>query len=119
MVTSATLNRTSIASRLHEGYLDATTLMEHCIKQGIPQRTAHHLVGSLVRSAMEAKCTLSDLPDEVYQQQDERLGPDVKQVLGVEQAVRAFQSYGSTNPKEVQTQIRRWKDRIGVDEPAA
>lgn len=112
MVATAVLNRESIQSRLHEGYLDATTLMEHCIKQGIPQRTAHHLVGTLVREAMQQKCTLSDLPDATYEQADERLGADVKQVLGVDKAVAAFQSYGSTSPVEVKKQIERWKQEL-------
>ena len=112
IVSTAQLNRDSIDSRLHEGYLDATTLMEHCIKLGIPQRTAHHLVGTLVRTAMEKKCTLSELPEEVYERADERLGADVKAILGVEQAVAAFQSYGSTSPAEVKKQIERWKQRL-------
>ena len=112
IVATAKLNRTSIQSRLHEGYLDATTLMEHCIKQGIPQRTAHHLVGSLVRSAMSQNCTLSELPDVEYAKADDRLGADVKSVLGVEKAVAAFQSYGSTSPAEVKKQIENWKVRL-------
>ena len=114
MVTTATLNRDAIKSRLHEGYLDATTLMEHCIKQGIPQRTAHHLVGTLVREAMQQKCTLAELSDAAYQDADERLGPDVKSVLGVEKAVEAFQSYGSTSPREVRKQIANWKAHLDL-----
>ena len=112
IVATATLNREAIQSRLHEGYLDATTLMEHCIKQGIPQRTAHHLVGALVRAAMEQKCTLSELPDSEFTKADERLGADVKDVLGVEKAVAAFQSYGSTSPSEVKKQLENWKQRL-------
>ena len=109
-MATAKLNRESISSRLHEGYLDATTLMEHCIKQGIPQRTAHHLVGALVKTAMEKSCTLSELPDSTFSDADERLGADVKAVLGVDKAVEAFQSYGSTSPSEVKKQIQNWKN---------
>jgi argininosuccinate lyase len=112
MVTRATLNREAIRGRLDQGYLDATTLMEHCIKQGIPQRTAHHLVGALVRGAMQRKLTLSELPDEEFRKADERLGKEVKEVLGVENAVAAFQSYGSTSPIEVRKQIDIWKQRV-------
>lgn len=115
MVATAKLNRQAIAGRLDEGYLDATTLMEHCIKRGIPQRTAHHLVGSLVKSAMERGCTLSELPDEIFPEADHRLGAEVKEVLGVQQAVAAFQSYGSTGPAEVQRQIERWKKQLDLD----
>ena len=113
MIATAELNRESIQSRLHEGYLDATTLMEYCIKQGIPQRTAHHLVGSLVRAAMEQRCTLVELPDTAYNDADERMvAADVKAVLGVERAVAAFASYGSTGPAEVKKQIERWKEEL-------
>lgn len=112
MIATAELNQKSIKARLHEGYLDATTLMEYCVKRGIPQRTAHHLVGSLVRQAMEKGCTLAELPDRVYDEADEILTAQVKSVLGVEQAVHAFQSYGSTCPEEVKKQMESWKHRL-------
>src|SRR5262249_51961183 len=38
-----------IAARLEDGFLDATTLMEFCISQGVPMRAAHEAVGKLVR----------------------------------------------------------------------
>ena len=112
IIVTATLNRESINSRLHEGFLDATSLMEYCISKGIPQRTAHHLVGSLVREAMQRRCTLAELPDSVFAEADENLSADVKAVLGVNKAVQAFCSYGSTAPDEVKQQIESWKYRL-------
>ena len=82
------------------------------LSQGIPQRTAHQLVGTLVRSAMDKNVTLSELEVEEFREADERLGDDVSSVLGVEQAVEAFQSYGSTSPTEVKQQILAWKQRL-------
>ena len=38
LVAGAQLNRETIAARLDRGHLDATTLMEHLIGRGIPQR---------------------------------------------------------------------------------
>ena len=61
LVERAELDRTAIAARLDRGYLDATTLMEHFVRQGLPQRTAHGLVGRLVRKAMERGVRLADL----------------------------------------------------------
>ena len=52
LVAGAELNREAIAERLDRGHLDATTLMEHLIRRGMPQRTAHDIVGKLVRSAL-------------------------------------------------------------------
>ena len=55
LVAGAELNREAIAARLDEGYLDATTLMEHLIMQGVPQRTAHEIIGKLVGTRDEAR----------------------------------------------------------------
>src|SRR6185437_4607905 len=41
VVDGARLRADRIAERLDEGFLDATTLMEYLILQGVPQRTAH------------------------------------------------------------------------------
>ncbi len=112
IVRQASLNRESIAARLNEGFLDATTLMEYCIKQGIPQRTAHQLVGTLVRRAMDKNVTLSELAPEEFRKADERLGEDVTSVLGIEQAVEAFKGYGSTSPTEVKQRILAWQQRL-------
>jgi argininosuccinate lyase len=108
IVQQATLQRQSIAERLDRGYLDATTLMEHLIGRGYPQRTAHHLVGKLVKMAQQSRVRLSDLTAQQLRQVDPGLDESLAQALGVEKAVQAYQSYGSSNPDQVRAQILRW-----------
>ncbi|HND51696.1 MAG TPA: argininosuccinate lyase, partial [Pirellulaceae bacterium] len=117
IVLGAKLKRESIASRLDRGYLDATTLMEFFIKRGVPQRTAHHMVGTLVRKAMERGVRLADLPLTDFQELQPDLDESLYGVLGVENAVQAFVSYGSTAPQEVARQVERWKQKIGSFNP--
>lgn len=112
LVRGATLKRESIAARLDRGFLDATTLMEYLIKRGMPQRSAHHLIGQLVRQATERGETLAQLPLSVFQAVDPTLDNSVYTVLGVENAVRAFQSLGSTAPQLVADQVQVWKTRL-------
>ena len=38
----------------------------------------------------------------------------VKAVLGVANAIKAFRSYGSTAPAEVEKQLAGWKERLSV-----
>jgi argininosuccinate lyase len=116
LVAGAELNTAEIARRLERGHLDATTLMEFLIRRGLPQRTAHHAVGSLVRQANESKCSLAQLPLEAFQGIDSQLDAAVYNVLGVKNAVAAFASYGSTAPKEVARQIDQWKQRLAASE---
>ncbi|MCL4194589.1 MAG: argininosuccinate lyase [Thermoguttaceae bacterium] len=117
LVAGAELNRSAIAERLDRGYLDATTFMEYLIRRGIPQRTAHGIVGGLVRLAMERNCRLSDLPLDEFRAADPGLDQSVYEVLGVERAVASFQSYGSTGPQQVRYQIDSWKKRLEAPEP--
>lgn len=112
LVAGAELNRAGIAQRLERGHLDATALMEYLIQRGIAQRTAHGLVGQLVRKALDCDVRLSDLSIEDFQEVCPELDDSVYRVLGVEQAVKAMQSYGSTAPEQVKKQIEHWKQRL-------
>jgi argininosuccinate lyase len=112
LVAGATLNRRAIAEKLDRGHLDATTLMEWLIQRGTPQRTAHHLVGRLVGTASDRGCRLADLKLDDFRAADASLDESVYAVLGVERAIGAFKSYGSTAPAEVRKQIERWKAKV-------
>ena len=112
LVAGASLNRVAIAERLDRGHLDATTLMEWLIQRGTPQRKAHHLVGQLVGAALARSCRLADLPLDEFRAADPSLDESVYAVLGVDRAIAAFQSYGSTAPGEVRQQIDRWQSKF-------
>ena len=114
VVQGARLNREAIESGLERGYLDATSLMEYLIRRQIPQRTAHHLVGELVRRAMQRQVTLAQLPLEEFRAVHAELDEGVYSVLGVRHAIEAFVSYGSTAPAEVARQVASWRERLGV-----
>ena len=58
---------------------------------------------------------LADLPDSEFTRAHPSLDGRVKNVLGVSNAVKAFQSYGSTAPAEVEKQLKGWKERLGVN----
>ncbi len=112
IVAGSELQTDSISSRLEQGYLDATTLMEWMISKGMPQRRAHHLVGAIVGEAMERKVPLAKLPLEVMRVHAEEIDESVYECLGTANAVAAFVSYGSTAPDQVRAQIESWKERL-------
>jgi argininosuccinate lyase len=112
IVAGAELNREAIAARLDRGYLDATTLMEHLIMQGVPQRTAHEIIARLVNTAMKRGVALGELPRDEFSAAHPSLDKSVYEVLGAERAVEAFTSYGSTNPEQVEHQLALWRERL-------
>jgi argininosuccinate lyase len=112
LIRAARFRPDSIAARLEDGFLDATTLMEHLIGLGVPMRSAHEAVGKLVRRCEERRCRLADLPPEEYEAVRPGLSSGVYQIVGVGNALRAFRSPGSTGPAQVAEQLRLWRERL-------
>jgi argininosuccinate lyase len=116
LVRGAKLKREYLKEHLESGFLDATTLMEFFIARGLPMRSAHEAVGSLVRECEKKKCTLSDLPGSRFEEILPGIGTDVRGVLGVANALNSFKSYGSTAPFQVARQLANWKERLKTAE---
>jgi argininosuccinate lyase len=113
VVEGATLRAERIAERLDEGFLDATTLMEFLIQRNVPQRTAHEVIGRLVGLCEHQGIKrLADLSNAELAGAHPQLGPEVRGLLGVENAIKAFCSYGSTAPAEVEKQLELWMQRL-------
>jgi argininosuccinate lyase len=112
LIRQTRLRREIIAARLEDGFLDATTLMEYCVGQGVPLRAAHEAVGKLVRLCEERRCRLAELPPDVFDGIRPGLSAGVYGVLGVQNALRAFRSHGSTAPAEVEKQLRWWQSQL-------
>jgi argininosuccinate lyase len=114
LVRESTINRDRVYRSLDAGFLDATTLMEHMILEGIPQRTAHHVVGEIVRYASHKGSALKELTIDEFRQFHPQLDERVYKILGSELAIQAFRSVGSTAPREVQRQQSAWESRLAV-----
>jgi argininosuccinate lyase len=113
VVEGATFQSDRIRERLAEGFLDATTLMEFLITRQVPQRTAHEVIGRLVGlCGRRGIMRLADLSDQELLDAHPQFGPQVRDCLGVENAINAFRSYGSTAPVEVEKQLRWWEKRL-------
>jgi argininosuccinate lyase len=118
LIEQTKLRRGVIAARIHDGFLDATTLMEALISVGVPMRSAHELVGELVRACEQRHCRLAELTEEEFHK---ILGPhcghsaSIREKLGVDAALASFKSYGSTAPREVAHQVAEWCHRLKLD----
>jgi argininosuccinate lyase len=117
IIEQTLFRREIIARRIEEGFLDATTLMEYMVGQGVPMRSAHEWVGKLVRLCEERGCRLADLPPKEYETIRPGLGSGVYKTLGVANALAAFRSAGSTAPAEVAKQLRLWQGKIRSETP--
>lgn len=112
IVAGAELQTERIASRLEEGFLDATALMEYLIKNGVPMRSGHEIVGKLVATCEASERKLSDLSVEEFQEHCDVIDDGVYEVLGTSNACAALQSYGSGGRDVVAKQLALWVERL-------
>jgi argininosuccinate lyase len=105
IVNSASYDKERIEPTLDRGFLDATSLAEYLVTKGVPFRTAHHVVGTLVaRCEKEGKHALSQLSVEAFNEviatkSDVRIDKDVYNALGAHNVVKRYQSAGAAGGK--------------------
>jgi argininosuccinate lyase len=120
IVNSASYDKDRIEPTLDRGFLDATSLAEYLVTKGVPFRTAHHVVGTLVaRCEKEGKHALSQLSVEAFNEvigtkSDVRVDADVYNALGAHNVVKRYQSAGAAGGKPFEEQLAAWKQRLGV-----
>ena len=121
IVNSASFDKEKIESTLDKGFLDATSLAEYLVLKGIPFRTAHHIVGTVVvRCEKEGKHALSQLSVEAFNEviasakSDVRVTDDVYTSLGAANVVKRYQSAGAAGGKPFEDQLKAWKQRLGI-----
>jgi argininosuccinate lyase len=112
LVAGTSFDHRRIAASIEDGHLDATSLMEALIADGVPQRTAHETVGRLVRLAMTKGSQLAELSDAECRQAFGDWKPGFREALGASRAVARMQSVGSTAPARVAEQLAAWKARL-------
>jgi argininosuccinate lyase len=88
----------------------AVDLAELLVERGMPFRTAHELVGSLVRESLERHVPLAELV-----QAHPDLGEEAVQLLDPGVAVTRRTTPGGAGPVPVGDQFERFARRMGVD----
>ena len=88
-----------------QGFSLATDVAEWLVRQGVPFRVAHELAGACVRVCEEHGLELAELSDEQLAAIDERLTPQVREVLTVEGSVASRDARGGTAPVRVAEQL--------------
>jgi argininosuccinate lyase len=120
IVNSASYDKQRVEPTLDRGFLDATSLAEFLVIKGIPFRTAHHIVGTLVaRCEKDGKHALAQLTVEQFNEviatkSDVRIDKTVYQALGAHHVVKRYQSAGAAGGKPFEEQLAAWKKRLGI-----
>jgi argininosuccinate lyase len=122
IVNSASYDKERIEPTLDRGFLDATSLAEYFVTKGIPFRTAHHIVGTLVAQCeKQGKHALSQLSvteiNDVLKAHGTAVTvtDEVYSALGAQNVVKRYRSTGAAGGQPFLDQLAAWKKRLGMD----
>ncbi len=108
VIDTLRLNAEGMASALRDDLL-ATELADYLVRQGVPFRQGHHIVGQAVRLALAKGCGLRDLSVADYQTISSYFGDDVHDVLDFRRAIEQRSVPGGTATAAVKVQIEQAK----------
>ena len=109
MMAGVVPNREQMRKAAAAGYPTATDLADYLTRRGVPIRTAHDIVGRVVRHASEAGCDIAKLSLDDLRSYSDVITDDVYKVLTLEGSVAARNHVGGTAPNQVLKQVERWE----------
>ena len=113
MVPGITFHRESMRTAAAAGFATATDLADYLVRQGVPFREAHAVVGGAVQTAIDRGCDLADLDLATLQGFSGAIGADVYEVLTLDGSVAARDHIGGTAPEQVRAAAKRARKRLG------
>lgn len=116
IVENTTFNVQKISAGLDKGFLDATALVEYLVKKGVPFRTAHGIVGSLVGGCEKQGKTLADLKIDEFKKYSDLISEDVYKSLGSKNVANSYATAAAGSPAQMAEQIKYWKKQFAKGE---
>ena len=94
------------------GFSTATDLADYLVRQGLPFRDAHEVVGEAVAFGLKNQLDLADMSLAQLQSFHAQIKQDVFNVLTLEGSVNARNHIGGTAPSAVEAAIKRAAERL-------
>ena len=107
MIADLTAHPEAMRAALEKGHPTATDLADYLVRVlNMPFRDAHHVTGKLVALADHQGCALDGLSLADMQAIEPRLEATIFEVLSIDSALQARDSFGGTAPAEVAAHIK-------------
>jgi argininosuccinate lyase len=106
-LATATFRRERMAATLRRDFSTATDLADFLVRQGMPFRDAHHVVGRIVRHCVEREIGIEDLTADALRGFAPEFGESAGEVATIQASVAARRARGGTAPEAVRDQLDR------------
>jgi len=109
MIADMAINVDTCQAAASDPLLLATDLADYLVKNGVPFRQAHELVGLAVAASVDTKTPLDQLD---LSQISEHYGADAQDVFNLQTALAARTNPGAPSIKNVKAEVARWKNSL-------
>lgn len=116
LLQTATFRPERMEAATRGDFSTATDLADYLVRQGVPFREAHGIVGRIVRWCEGNGKTLEDLDAAALRGFSERFEPGSEELVKVSGSVAARDSAGGTSPEQVERQLARAKNLLESSE---
>jgi argininosuccinate lyase len=113
MLAGITFNRERLAAAAEDEMLAATDLADALVREGVPFREAHGLVGGLVKAALDSGKPLSELAESELNGVPENAREAVRRALQAGRTIESKVSAGGTASVRVGEQLERAREALG------
>lgn len=109
MIADMRINIDACEAAASDPLLLATDLADYLVKNGVPFRQAHELVGQAVAVSVESGTPLDQLD---LTQVSDRYGADAQSVFDLQTALSARTNRGAPSVENVRAEVQRWQDSL-------
>ncbi|MFQ5993623.1 MAG: argininosuccinate lyase [Acidiferrobacterales bacterium] len=112
LIGSIEPRRETMRRAAQRGFSTATDLADYLVRKGVPFRDAHEVVGTIVRSSLDAGKDITELTHAELKAQCSVIEDDVFDLLSLEGSVNARDHLGGTAPAQVRQAVQRARRRL-------
>ena len=115
MIPALNAKHDNLREAARRGFSTATDLADYLVRQGVPFRDAHEVVGKAVRLGVDTERDLAEMSLEELQGFSDKIQQDVFAVLTLEGSVAARDHLGGTAPAQVRAAVQRARQWLSAN----
>ena len=112
VIPAITVKRDVMHSAAARDYATATDLADYLVRQNVPFRDSHAIVGKIVRHAIKQDKTLQDFTLDELRKFSSRINKDIFDYLELNGSIAARDHIGGTAPKQVKAAVKQARSYI-------
>ncbi len=112
MLKTITVNKENMESSAKNGFTNATDAADWLVKNGVPFRDAHGIIGQLVLLCIEKDCSLDELPLEEYKKICPTFNEGIYEAIAMKTCVDKRNTIGAPGRSAMEKVLEAYKDMI-------